>query len=605
MKRFILKRITALFLAMIMTLSLCPNTALAEELLPETYEASSSYVYEGELDYTNEDAFAAYFQREMDKSLGFETPSFYSTHALEGTLAYTLYSALKTELAKIASGEETSTQVAVVVNKTFTKADLGITGDFLLNGDLSPETANAIEKKFQFQKVYDCLLADCPLELYWHDKTVKTMMPFSLDLTPNELTVTAIGYHFAVAQQYSSSNTVGTYETDKSKTSAVNSTLNAAKAIVDTYANKSDMEKLQGYKNTICSLVSYNTHAADSNNNVKYGDPWQMIYVFDEDLTTNVVCEGYAKAFQYLCDLTDFDGDIECHTVTGTMSGGTGAGRHMWNVVNIDDGRNYLVDVTNCDTGTIGADNELFMAYTANSTNNNQTHTFTIDSQNVVYSYDETMADLFCDGFLALSPTAYSHLSATASLTGSTEPLSPGDTVTLTLRFDGTNIAGIDAVLSFDSDVLQLVSAEELVTGGEMNTDTLKFVLQNETTPINTATDVLSVTFRVKSGTAAGTALNISFKDIVVSNGDRDLDVIAAKWTGTVSATPTITKGDANLDGEVNADDLTALARHVARIETLTDSQALLNAEVTGDTDLTADDLTKLARYVARIDTSL
>lgn len=60
-------------------------------------------------------------------------------------------------------------------------------------------------------------------------------------------------------------------------------------------------------------------------------------------------------------------------------------------------------------------------------------------------------------------------------------------------------------------------------------------------------------------------------------------------------------KGDVNLDGEVNADDLTALARHVARIENLTDSYALLNADVDGDGDLTAVDLTKLARYVARI----
>ncbi len=59
--------------------------------------------------------------------------------------------------------------------------------------------------------------------------------------------------------------------------------------------------------------------------------------------------------------------------------------------------------------------------------------------------------------------------------------------------------------------------------------------------------------------------------------------------------------GDVNGDGEVNAADLTALARHVARIEVITDAALLANADVTGEGDVTAADLTKLARYVARI----
>ena len=64
-------------------------------------------------------------------------------------------------------------------------------------------------------------------------------------------------------------------------------------------------------------------------------------------------------------------------------------------------------------------------------------------------------------------------------------------------------------------------------------------------------------------------------------------------------------KGDANLDGKVNADDLTALARHVAKIETLSDPFALMYADVDGNGVLSADDLTKLARYVAKIIPSL
>ena len=81
-----------------------------------------------------------------------------------------------------------------------------------------------------------------------------------------------------------------------------------------------------------------------------YGNPWQLIWVFDNDDSTNVVCEGYSKAFQYLCD-KGFAGSstISCDTVTGTMGGATGAGNHMWNLVTID-GDSYLADITNSDT---------------------------------------------------------------------------------------------------------------------------------------------------------------------------------------------------------------------------------------------------------------
>lgn len=59
--------------------------------------------------------------------------------------------------------------------------------------------------------------------------------------------------------------------------------------------------------------------------------------------------------------------------------------------------------------------------------------------------------------------------------------------------------------------------------------------------------------------------------------------------------------GDLNLDGLVNSDDLTSLARHVGHIELLTDPTALANADVNGDGSINSDDLTLHARYVGRI----
>ena len=63
--------------------------------------------------------------------------------------------------------------------------------------------------------------------------------------------------------------------------------------------------------------------------------------------------------------------------------------------------------------------------------------------------------------------------------------------------------------------------------------------------------------------------------------------------------------GDIDLDGDVDSQDLTALARHVAKISELESGASLQNADVTGDGVVDAQDLTKLARFVAQIITEL
>ena len=64
----------------------------------------------------------------------------------------------------------------------------------------------------------------------------------------------------------------------------------------------------------------------------------------------------------YLCDLSVFSADIICYTVSGKMN----EENHMWNIVTID-GASYLVDITNSDTGTVGADGRFFLAGTEGS----------------------------------------------------------------------------------------------------------------------------------------------------------------------------------------------------------------------------------------------
>ena len=58
--------------------------------------------------------------------------------------------------------------------------------------------------------------------------------------------------------------------------------------------------------------------------------------------------------------------------------------------------------------------------------------------------------------------------------------------------------------------------------------------------------------------------------------------------------------GDVNMDGKIDADDVTALLRHVSGIEMLSSSAVALG-NVNGDSNIDADDVTKLLRYVSGI----
>ena len=76
------------------------------------------------------------------------------------------------------------------------------------------------------------------------------------------VTVTVSQLAFAVADAYQVDG--NKYEADASKAQTAARAVEAAKAIVDKYKGGSDFEKLQGYKNEICSLTSYNSSAAQN-----------------------------------------------------------------------------------------------------------------------------------------------------------------------------------------------------------------------------------------------------------------------------------------------------------------------------------------------------
>ena len=172
------------------------------------------------------------------------------------------------------------------------------------------------------------------------------------------------------------------YRVDSRMVKTAKKAASNAKMIVNEFKNMSEPEKLAAYKEMICYLTDYNDEAISDSYGDKYGDPWQLIWVFDWDESTNVVCEGYSKAFQYLCDLSD----ITCYTVTGDMDGGTGAGAHMWNIVE-QDGRYYIADITNSDTDSAGENGELFLNTPARGSVS-KGYTYETEGGDIYFKYD-------------------------------------------------------------------------------------------------------------------------------------------------------------------------------------------------------------------------
>jgi len=343
--------------ALAMVLTLVPQPAYAAASVTSTVEVTEAITPVPEEDLPENDALFALYAE--GKLYSYEMATF-GTAAREklNPVEQSIYDALKAQIESVAAnGGSTAFTLSDVpgLKTVWTSEEI-----FFSDTDTSQVKA-AFTAQFSSRAIMMALLSDCPYDLYWFDKTISNAFrtSFSYELygyeqngvvTLTEVVVVDLTFRFAVSEDYKAAEDTVISDVSKVATARAN-----ALAVVEANASKSPYEKLIAYKEYICQATSYNHPAAEDDYTGGYGDPWQLISVFDGDPSTTVVCEGYAKAFQYLCDLSG----IDCISASGYMIGGTGAGGHMWNVVTLD-GKNYLVDVTNCDEGTIGAPDKLF-----------------------------------------------------------------------------------------------------------------------------------------------------------------------------------------------------------------------------------------------------
>ena len=129
----------------------------------------------------------------------------------------------------------------------------------------------------------------------------------------------------------------------------------------------------------------------------------------------------------------------------------------------------------------------------------------------------------------ALPRTAYA---AGASLSGSSS-VQPGNSVTLTLSVD-SKIYGLTADLNCGEGVT-FTNYSCSVSGWSILVNQNRFSVYGT----NSASGgVITVTLKVASGAQPGAALSASFANIVASDGEKDLELGTASWSGSVGAAP-------------------------------------------------------------------
>ena len=127
---------------------------------------------------------------------------------------------------------------------------------------------------------------------------------------------------------------------------------------------------------------------------------------------------------------------------------------------------------------------------------------------------------------------------AGASLSGSSS-VQPGNSVTLTLSVD-SKILGLTADLNC-GDGLTFTNYSCSVSGWSILVNQNHFSVYGT----NSASGgIITVTLKVSSSVQGGAALSASFSNIVASDGETDIDVGTASWTGSVAAAPS---GDCTL----------------------------------------------------------
>ena len=286
------KSLTALLLALVMSLTLLPTQALAAESAakPRSYTVS----------YTN-----PLYAGIADSGTFISTRTAPTTYAASAEAADTGY---------------LTTRAAVIAELRSQMIDRQSTIEFKVK--LEPGT---IDLKDWWQEALSHVTGDGSSGdfLRWQFKS------YGAGATPEKFNESWTG-------GYEVTYTVMWYTTSQQETqlnSYIKNTILPQLAL----GGKTTYQKVQAIYNWITKNVRYDyAHLNDSTYKLQYT-------AYAAAINKTAVCQGYANLFYRLAN----DAGIDCRIITGTADGGNGIwGPHAWNIVKMDDGNYYCLDAT-------------------------------------------------------------------------------------------------------------------------------------------------------------------------------------------------------------------------------------------------------------------
>ena len=340
------KSLTALLLALVMSLTLLPTQALAAESAakPRSYTVS----------YTN-----PLYAGIADSGTFISTRTAPATYAASAEAADTGY---------------LTTRAAVIAELRSQMIDRQSTIEFKVK--LEPGT---IDLKGWWQEAISHVTGDGSSGdfLRWQFKS------YDAGATPEKFNESWTG-------GYEVTYTVMWYTTSQQETQ-LNSYIKTTILPQLALGGKTTYQKVQAIYNWITKNVRYDyAHLNDSTYKLQYT-------AYAAAINKTAVCQGYANLFYRLAN----DAGIDCRIITGTADGGNGVwGPHAWNIVKMDDGNYYCLDAT-WDEGR-----SSYSYFLKGLPEFSKTHTPETDSYNTPYwtSYVSKMSNTDYNSAFAAAP---------------------------------------------------------------------------------------------------------------------------------------------------------------------------------------------------------
>ena len=194
----------------------------------------------------------------------------------------------------------------------------------------SPNLTKAEFESINFTKIMNAICLDHPEIFYYNGYSL------SRSYYPSTGAVASVTYNI-VPKKHGQTN-AAIYTTSNIPTYSQELESAFKSVTVDTSNRYNFVKSVHDY---LCNSITYVNDYASCHD------------VYGALVNKKAVCQGYAEAMKMFCNYYK----IPCVCITGTGNGGP----HMWNAVQMDDGKWYLLDITSDDQDEYGLYTDFFL----------------------------------------------------------------------------------------------------------------------------------------------------------------------------------------------------------------------------------------------------